>query len=100
MLVPGSCVSINIPITELEGPMPLIRVCPMNTHGMIDSFRRNENPMGETYYWSSGTPLEFHATEVGSDVQCLFERCITVTPLKHDLTDVGALGRLRAALGT
>ncbi len=100
VLVPGSCVSINIPITELEGPMPLIRVCPMNTHGMIDSFRRNENPMGETYYWSSGTPLEFHATEVGSDVQCLFERCITVTPLKHDLTDVSALGRLRAALGT
>jgi 5'-nucleotidase len=31
---PHTCLSINIPITESETPMPPIRVCPMNTHGL------------------------------------------------------------------
>ncbi|MCU0689074.1 MAG: 5'/3'-nucleotidase SurE [Phycisphaerales bacterium] len=96
----GPCVSINIPITEGTGdapapPLPPLRVCPMNTHGMIDAFTRNTNPMGDVYFWSSGTPLEFHATEPGSDVQSLFERCITITPLTHDLTDHTRLAAMR-----
>jgi 5'-nucleotidase len=101
LLAGASCVSINLPITEGPGPHPLppVRVCPMNTHGMIDAYARNTNPLGEEYYWSSGTPLEFHATEPGSDVQSLFERCVTVTPLKHDLTDRASLHALGARLG-
>jgi 5'-nucleotidase len=100
--ITGPCVSINIPITESPGPLlplpplPPLRICPMNTHGMIDAFTRNTNPMGDVYFWSSGTPLEFHATEPGSDVQSLFERCITITPLTHDLTDHTRLEAMRA----
>ncbi len=30
---------------------------------------------------------EFQATTPGSDVQLLFDRFITVTPLKYDMTD-------------
>ncbi|MBL8990428.1 MAG: 5'/3'-nucleotidase SurE, partial [Phycisphaerae bacterium] len=58
----GACVSINLPRTEAPGPLPPVRVCPMNTHGMIDAFTKNVNPLGETYYWSAGTPMDFHAT--------------------------------------
>ena len=100
----GTCVSINVPITAGEQsaskPTPPIRVCPMNTHGMIDAFTQHENPMGDTYFWSAGTPLAFHATEPGSDVQSLFEGCITVTPLKHDLTDAGMMATTSRAIQT
>ena len=81
------CVNINIPLTEREGPLPAIRVCPMNTHGVVDAFDKRKNPMGETYYWSSGTPMEFHGTEPGTDVAAMGKREISITPLKYDLTD-------------
>ncbi len=90
------CVNINIPVTEREGPLPPIRVCPMNTHGIVDAFDKRKNPMGETYYWSSGTPMEFHATEPGTDVATMGKREISVTPLKYDLTDESLLGAWRA----
>lgn len=83
---PGHCLSLNVPITECEGPTPPVAVCPMNTHGLVDAYQRSTNPLGETYFWSAGTPMGFHATEPGSDVQSLVEGKITVTPLKFDLT--------------
>lgn len=101
ILTPHSCLSINVPITEADGPTPPLRVCPMNTHGSIDHFTKRTNPLGETYYWSAGGAMEFHATEPGSDVQELFEGRMTATPLCYDLTDRPALEpwRQRAAAG-
>lgn len=93
------CVNINIPITEGEGPMPAVVAATMNTHGMIDAFTKNINPLGQTYYWSSGQPMEFHATESGSDVQGLMERKITVTPLRFDMTDHARMGDVAKRLG-
>lgn len=92
------CVNINIPITERDGPLPEVVVTTMNTHGMLDAFTRNVNPLGQTYYWSSGQPMEFHATEPGSDVQGLMSRKITVTPLRFDMTDHGRLEQTSARL--
>lgn len=92
-LPPHECLSINIPITERESPCPPAMLCPMNAHGIIDAFDRRTNPLGETYFWSAGTPMEFHATEPGSDVQTIFDRKIAITPLKYDLTDYDAMAR-------
>jgi 5'-nucleotidase len=94
-----ACLSINLPVTEADGPTPPVRVCPMNVHGMIDAYRKGTNPLGEDYYWADGAPMEFHATEPGSDVQELFNRCITVTPLKYDLTDYAGLSAWKGRLG-
>lgn len=93
------CLNINIPITEREGPMPEVVAATMNTHGMIDAFIKNVNPLGQTYYWSSGQPMEFHATETGSDVQGLMERKITVTPLRFDMTDHARMSEVVKRLG-
>jgi 5'-nucleotidase len=100
-----ACININIPYTLLAHDvdpaklsMPPVRVCPMNTHGVIDSFAGNKSPMGQDYYWSSASAMSFHATEAGSDVQMLFERYITVTPLQFDMTDHRALGPIESRL--
>jgi hypothetical protein len=93
-----SCLSINIPITESGGPMPEIKVCPMNTHGLIDQYERRVSPGGDVYYWSAGHGLEFHGTDSDTDVDHLMKRCITVTPLQYDLTRHAQLDHWRTRL--
>lgn len=108
------CISINVPITEYpsdfqesgidapmppDPPMPPVRVCPMNTHGLVDKYERRVSPGGQVYYWAAGHGLDFHHTEPGSDVDELKRGCITITPLMYDLTRHGDTDRWRARLG-
>jgi 5'-nucleotidase len=92
------CLNVNIPITEEDGPMPPIKVCTMNTHGLIDSYQRRVSPAGEVYYWATGQGLDFHLTEEGSDVDELLNRNITVTPLWYDLTNHASMERWQQRL--
>ncbi|GAB4383433.1 MAG: 5'/3'-nucleotidase SurE [Phycisphaerales bacterium] len=75
-----------------DAEMPVV-VCPMNTHGIADRFEQRSAPDGQIYFWSASGGFDFHETEPGSDVDYLFRRCITVTPLRYDLTDEASLGR-------
>lgn len=98
-----ACVSVNIPVTE-DGDagldqMPPVRVCPMNTHGLVDQYERRVNPLGEVYYWASGHGLDFHGTEAGTDVDLLMRKSVTVTPLFYDLTAHAQIAKWRAVVG-
>ncbi|MGQ0627838.1 MAG: 5'/3'-nucleotidase SurE [Phycisphaerales bacterium] len=97
-LPPHCCLNVNVPVTESDGPIPRMVVCPMNVHGLVDKFVRNRNPLGETYYWSDGKPMEFHGSEPGKDVERLIKGAITVTPLRYDLTEERDLAFWRGAL--
>jgi 5'-nucleotidase len=92
------CLSINVPITEADGPTPPIRVCPMNTHGLVDKYDRRVSPAGGAYYWASGHGLDFRGTEPETDVAYLLQGSITVTPLKYDLTQHATLEKWRSRL--
>jgi len=88
---PHECLSINLPLCEgevrsINDPLPPIKVCPMNVHGLIDKYERRTSPGGDVYYWAAGHGLDFHGTERGTDVDELMQGCITVTPLSYDLT--------------
>jgi 5'-nucleotidase len=98
-----ACLSINIPVTELGAPASRtgsypIRVCPMNTHGLNDKYEKRVSPGGEVYYWSAGNGLDFRTTNDGSDVQEIWNRSITVTPLRYDLTKKSVLEGWRERL--
>ena len=81
-------ININIPRTESEdAPIPPMRVVHMNNAAGTDGYERRLSPYGRVYYWSSGNGMEFVHTSEQSDVESLFERCITVTPLQFDLTE-------------
>ncbi len=92
------CLSINIPITESGGPMPELRVCPMNTHGLVDSYEKRQSPSKEPYYWANGSGLGFKGCDTGTDVDLLLKGFVTVTPLMYDLTRNDHLGRWKARL--
>jgi 5'-nucleotidase len=105
---PHECLSINLPLCEDEWPggrkrskydaasysrgndpgppMPPIKVCPMNVHGLVDKYERRVSPAGDVYYWAAGHGLDFRGTDAGSDVEELLNGAITVTPLTFDLT--------------
>jgi len=90
--LPGlhECLSVNIPATEHlpadAETNPDLVVCPMNTHALVDRYQRRSSPGGSDYYWAAGHGLDFRGTDPGTDVHELFERRITVTPLRFDLT--------------
>ena len=100
------CLNINIPRTEdIEGGpepdpdrLPPVRVCPMNTHAIIDAYDRRESPQGDVYYWPASGGLDFHDADEGGDVDRLFAREITVTPLLYDLTRRDSMDRWRERL--
>jgi 5'-nucleotidase len=98
------CLSVNIPVTEIGMPEERTReypivVCPMNTHGLNDKYERRVSPGGKVYYWAAGHGLDFRETDAGSDVQEIFKRAITVTPLRYDLTKKSIVGPWRERLG-
>ncbi len=96
---PHECLSVNIPVTERDGPLPPVVVCPTNNHRLVDAYERRESPAGEVYYWPAKRGLEFHATDRGTDVEEIYGGAITVTPLGRDLTDHASMDRWRERIG-
>lgn len=122
----GGCLNINVPRTETyEGldesghggahpgilapewvkPLdrdareaPPIAVCPMNVHAVRDAYEARVSPAGDRYFWPSGSGLDFHGSDEGSDVSRLFAGETTVTPLAFDLTDRDVLEGWRERL--
>ena len=87
-LEPHTVINVNIPRTESpDAPMPEIRVVEMNTAPWRDAYEERRSPDGRVYYWAAGSGMQFTHTAPGSDVDSLFERCVTITPLTYDLTD-------------
>jgi 5'-nucleotidase len=81
-------INVNVPLTERDdAPMPRIRVVEMNAAPGTDNHERRVSPMGQIYYWASGSAMEFTHTAPDTDVEALLERCVTVTPLTYVLTD-------------
>jgi 5'-nucleotidase len=81
----GSLFNVNVPVLE-HGPIRGVRIVPQNVTPYQEKFDRRINPRGRTYFWTSP---EFHCPEPhpDTDVTCLAEQYITVTPLQFNLTD-------------
>ncbi len=94
------CLNLGIPRTEADGPTPPIVVCPMNTHGHFDKYVGRQSPSGDRYYWAATQGLDFRESAEDSDVAHMWRGAITVTPLRYDLTDLGAMQFWRDRLGS
>jgi 5'-nucleotidase len=89
----ASLFNVNIPSLE-KGPPAGLRVVPQGLLRYRESYDRRIDPRGRVYFWI--TP-ELYCPPHGedTDVTALAERCITVTPLKFDLTQAALLERMR-----
>ncbi len=86
---PGMCLNINIP--ALDRGMPRgVRCCPQAIVPMEEHYRKQQGADGQRVFWLDGR-FPDPAQCPDSDHAALHERLVTVTPLRFDLTDHGAL---------
>ncbi|MCE9590445.1 MAG: 5'/3'-nucleotidase SurE [Planctomycetes bacterium] len=87
---PHTVLNVNIPILD-DGAEPLgLRVVPISTSPIIDSYSPTDEAGGDRSYNHDGG-MGFHHTPPDSDVDAIFRRHITLTPLHFDLTHKGRL---------
>jgi len=94
----GVLININVPILD-EGAEPLgIKAVPLNVSPMRDRFTKESDAGGKTTYMPHDA-MAFTDRGEGTDVDTLYAKYITVTPLHYEQTDAQALSRLQSSLG-
>lgn len=80
----GSLFNVNIPSLD-KGPIRGIRVVPQNVAPYVEKYDRRTDPRGRVYFWSGP---DFHCPDPhpDTDVTCMADGYITVTPLQFNLT--------------
>lgn len=83
--VKGSLFNVNLPSADV-GPIKGLKVLPQNIAPYQESFVRNVDPRGRTYYWL-GADYGCPEPHPDTDESALLEGYVTLTPLHFDLTD-------------
>lgn len=91
-LEPHTLLTVNVPRTIVGSEPKGVRVVPISTSPMADRFLPREMEDGVTHY-EAMDGFKFQHTPTDSDVDVLFQRYITVTPLHFDLTDHEAISQ-------
>jgi 5'-nucleotidase len=92
--LPPRCVlNLNFPAGTME-EVRGVRVCPQTAAVYRDWYDARKDPRGGEYFWLCG---QIPPEEVAGDTDrgLLTQGYVTLTPLRFDFTDVGALERLR-----
>ncbi|HVK11422.1 MAG TPA: 5'/3'-nucleotidase SurE [Gemmataceae bacterium] len=90
---PGSLFNVNVPRQELGAPKG-VKVLPQNVAVYTESFIRNRDPRGRTYYWF-GADYGCPDPHPDTDEFALAEGYVTLTPLQYDLTHHAMLKRMQ-----
>ncbi len=96
----GVLVNINVPILD-DGAEPKgMRAVPLNTAAMHDRFDRDPEPTDtpDVVRYKARDSMSFSDPGSGTDVDTLYDRYITLTPLHFEQTDHAALSRLSSRL--
>ncbi len=89
----GMCLNVNIPALDRGLPRG-IRVCPQATIAMDDKYVRREEPDGRHVYFLDGA-LPDHSRCPDTDLAAVCDGYVSITPLRHDMTDHSRLGAVR-----
>lgn len=93
----GTLVNINVPILD-EGAQPIgMKAVPSNIAPMHDRYDKTTAADGTASYQAKDA-MAFTDRGEGTDVDTLYAKYITLTPLHFEQTDLAALARLQASL--
>jgi len=102
---PGTLVNINVPILDGGAEPKGMRAVPLNTSAMND--RYHTDPPETTgpertasMRYRARDSMAFSDRGKGTDVDTLFDKYITLTPLHFEQTDTAAVERLAQCLNT
>lgn len=90
----GVLMNVNVPILD-EGAEPVgMKVVPLNVSPMYDRFDQGTDAAGNTTYHAKDS-MAFTDRGEGTDVDTLYAKYITLTPLHYEQTDTASLQRLQ-----
>lgn len=89
---PGTCLNVNIPALDAGWPRG-VRICPQGTAPMRDHYLKQTDAQGRLIYSLDGRLPDAHDSPF-SDLAALYERYVSITPLRFDMTDRPALPEL------
>ena len=84
-LDPSVMMNLNIPILDDDAEPAGLKVLPVSTSALIDDYHQSHDLSGDHGYTAVDS-VAFRHTPPGSDVEAIFDRFITLTPLCIDLT--------------
>jgi 5'-nucleotidase len=94
---PGVLININVPILD-DGAEPMgTRAVPLNVSPMHDRFDKVTDDGGRITYQAKDS-MAFTDRGESTDVDTIYSKYITITPLHFEQTDARALERLRQSL--
>src|SRR3979490_138195 len=85
----GTLLNINFPATEIKG----VRVTRQGIKNARPVITEHIDPRGKPYFWIGEQYFRSNA-EDGTDYRAIEEGYVSITPLKSDMTDHGALSEI------
>ena len=79
-----TCLNVNVPTQVTGAPFP-VRLTRLGRRRYTKVIKERMDPRGKKYYWIGGDPVELDLSD-DVDSAAIREGCISVTPLKLDLT--------------
>jgi len=80
----------NLPVDEVQG----IMITRQGKRVYDNSIVKKKDPRGKDYYWMGGEEIGFK-NEPGTDFEAIGMGCVSVTPVKLDLTNHDAIRELK-----
>jgi 5'-nucleotidase len=91
----GTFLNVNVPNVASHSDLCGIRMTRQGRRVFGSGVVEKVDPRGRTYYWIGAGELGYVDEEVGTDVEAVAGGCVSVTPVRTDLTDHGFLEELR-----
>ncbi|MEM7576876.1 MAG: 5'/3'-nucleotidase SurE [Planctomycetota bacterium] len=84
-VIAGTLVNINVPVLDDRAEPAGLRLCPIARTPMVAGYDAQEHPDG-TRSFTAQHGMNFGDFETGTDVDLLFQRFVTLSPMHFDLT--------------
>ena len=91
----GTFLNVNVPNVASAEEIRGIRMTRQGQRVFGDGVVESLDPRGRTHYWIGARELGYVSEDVGTDVEALAHGCVSITPVRTDLTDHDFLEELR-----
>ena len=88
----GTLLNVNVPKGVPKG----VRVTKQGLKNATPLISEHTDPRGKFYYWIGEERNGFHPDEGGSDFEAIDQGCVSITPMRSDLTDYKVIESLRS----
>ena len=88
--------NVNVPNVEAWEDLRGLRMTRQGRRVFGSGVAEKVDPRGKKYYWIGAQELGYVEEEVGTDVEALAHGCVSITPVRTELTDYRFLEELRA----